>query len=292
MRMVVAYAPGPSTNDVLGRALAPLLSEALGQNVLVDNKPGAAGTIGTRAVVEAEPDGYTMLMGAGGPIAISPLVMNPPPYDSLKDLQPVTLFAVIPYVISVNPEVPATNIAQLIDYAKARRGKFFFSTSGVGGTPHLCAELLNTTAGLGMIHVAYKGGAPAVLDLMAGRVQLYCGGGITTLAQHQSGKLRILAVTSLQPSVTMPQFPLVANTLPGFSANSWNGIMYPAKTPQSIVRLLHETISAAVKKPEFKALLLKQGVDPVVEGPKEFTAYIEEEMDKWRKVIKSAGLKF
>ena len=292
IRLVVPYPPGASTNDILGRALAPRLAEALGQNVIVDNRPGAGGNIGSDLVAKSPSDGYTLLLGTNGPIAVSQHVFSKLPYDPLKDLAPVALFAIIPYVITVNPSVPAADLKEFIALAKAKPGQLHFASAGNASTPHLCGELLKTMAGVDIVHVPYKGGAMAVIDTIAGQVQMYCSGLPAMAPQIRAGKVRALAVTTLRRTPLMPELPTAAEQgLAGFDVNSWNGFMVPARTPQAVVATLRTATERIMTTADTRVFMQQQGADIHLLGPREFGEYIRAESAKWAKVVKAANVR-
>ncbi len=292
VRLVVPYPSGASSNDILARQLAPKLTERWGHNVVVDNRSGASGNIGAELVARSPADGHTLLFGTGGLLSIGPHLYKNLGYDPNKDLAPVTLFAVVPYVLVINASVPAKNIQEFIAYVKSRPGKLSFASSGVGGTPHLCIELLKTMAGIDMLHVPYKGGAPAVVDTIGGQTQAYCAGLAATMPHVRSGKLRALGVTTLKRSLGAPDVPtLDEQGLKGFDVNSWGAIFVPAKTPKAVIQTLHTSISAVMNTETMNATLVKQGMDPLLLGPKELGELIRTESANWAKVIKTAGIK-
>ena len=209
IRFIIPFPAGSSSNDILGRALAQKMSDVLGQQVVVDNRSGASGHIGAEIVAKAAPDGYTLLLGVNGTLAIGPSVYSKLAYDPVRDLAPVARFVIVPYALSIHPSVPATSVKEFIAHAKSQPGKLLFSSSGSGGTPHLCGELLKTMAGINMVHVPYKGGAPAIVDLMGGQVQLYCAGITAALPHAKSGKLRLIGATTLKRSAVAPDVPTV-----------------------------------------------------------------------------------
>jgi len=290
IRLIVGQAPGGAT-DLVARAFAKRLGDELGQTVVVDNRAGAGGIIGTGLVATAPPDGYTLLVGTNGPLAISPHITPGLQYDPFKDFAPVALFSEVPFVVVVNASVKANTLNELIALAKAQPGKLNFASSGQAGTPHLCSELLKHLAGIDIVHVPYKGGAPAQSDLMAGRVQIYCAG-FASLAPHvKAGKLRALAIAAPERSKTMPQVPTAAEAgLRGFEVNAWNGILAPAKTPKAILDRLHGAIAAVMKNPEFQAELRARDVEPLLVGPADFSNYIRGESQKWGKLIKAGKI--
>jgi tripartite-type tricarboxylate transporter receptor subunit TctC len=292
IRLIVPYPPGSSTNDILGRALAARLTDALGQQVVVDNRSGASGNVGSEMVAKAEPDGYTLLIGVAGPLTVGPSVYAKLGYDPIKDLAPIARFATIPYVMVVNLSLPVNNIKELIALAKSRPGELNFASSGNGGSPHLCGELFKSMAGIDMVHVPYKGGALGVIDLLGGRVQMFCTGLTAMTSQIKAGKVRAIAMATLERSALMPELPTISEqALPGFDMNSWSGVMAPANTPQPIIRRLYDAIARVVNTDEMKNFMLAQGAEPALMDPVRFGAYIKAETAKWAKVVKAAHVK-
>lgn len=292
VRLVMPYPAGASSNDILARQLAPKLAERWNVNVVVDNRAGASGNIGAEIVARSPADGYTLLYGTGGLLSIGPHIYSRLSYDPQKDLAPVALMAVVPYLLVINASLPVKNLEEFIAYAKARPGKLSFASSGTGGTPHLCVEMLKSMAGLDMLHVPYKGGAPAVVDTIAGQTQMYCAGLAATLPHVRSGKLRALGVTTLKRSPGAPELPtLDEQGLKGFDVNSWGAVFVPAKTPKAVVDTLHQSIAAVMNTDSMRDTLIKQGMDPVLLGPQELGQLVRSESARWAKVVKSAGIR-
>lgn len=285
VRMIVGQAAG-GASDIIARVYAQALAAELGQHVVVDNRSGAGGIIGAQLVAQAAPDGYTLLLGTNGPIAIVPQMMEKVGYDTTRDFAPVALFSQVPYITVVHPSVQANTLGELVALAKARPGQLQFGSSGLGGTPHLCVELLKALTGIDMLHVPFRGGAPAQTDLIAGRVQVYCAGFPGLLPHVRSGKLRALAITAPERSKLMPQLPTSAQAgVPGFEVNAWNGVLAPAKTPASVIARLYEATVKLSSRTDYEKDLEARGVEKLVLGPKEFTTYIRIESEKWRKVV-------
>ncbi|MEN9773680.1 MAG: hypothetical protein RL322_750 [Pseudomonadota bacterium] len=291
VKVIVPFPPGASTNDILGRLMSARLSEATGQQFIVENRAGAGGTIGTELGAKAAPDGYTLLIGTNGPIAIGPHLYRKLGYKPLQDLQPVTLFAMVPYAIIVNPSLPANSLSELVALAKASPGRLNFASSGNGSPAHLCGELLRGQTGIDITHVPYKGGAPAANDLIAGQVQIYCPGLSSVLSLVRSGKLRALAVTMPQRTPFLPNVSTSAEQgLPGLSVNSWVGLMAPSGVPPAVIERLHREITRLVKDPAVRATIEKNGAEPTALGPSEFAAFLAAESSKWREVVVRAKL--
>jgi tripartite-type tricarboxylate transporter receptor subunit TctC len=291
IRIVVPFPPGGAT-DILARDVAQKLSEAWGQQVIVDNRPGAGGNIGSELVAHSAPDGYTLEMGTVGTHAINASLYARMPYDHVKDFAPVILVAGVPNVLVVNPAVPANSVAELIAYAKANPGKLNFASSGNGTSIHLSGELFKVMAGVQMTHIPYKGSAPAMQDLLGGQVQLMFDNLPPSLPQIKAGKVRALAVTSLTRAPALPDVPTVAEAgLPGFEASSWFGILAPAGTPPAIVARLNAEIAKWLATPEAKEKLSKQGANAAGGTPEDFAKHIAAETAKWAKVVKDSGAK-
>ncbi len=291
IRLVVPFTPA-GTTDILARAAAQKLTEALGQSVVVDNRPGAAGNIGSDIVAKSAPDGYTLLMGTVSTHAINTSLYTNMPYDNIKDFAPVALVAKVPNVLEVNPSLPVNSVADLVSLAKSKPGEINFASSGSGTSIHLSGELFKTMAGVDMIHVPYKGSAPALIDLVAGQVQVMFDNLPSSIALIRAGKLRAIAVTSLKRAPALPDVPTISERgLPGFEATSWFGVLAPAGTPSAIVMRINTEINKWLQSAEARQKLLSQGAEPAGGTPEEFTAFIAAETDKWAKVVKVSGAK-
>jgi tripartite-type tricarboxylate transporter receptor subunit TctC len=289
IRMIVPF-PAGGTTDILARSVGQKLSEALGQQVIIDNRPGAGGNIGSDMVAKAAPDGYTLLMGTVGTHAINSSLYAKMPFDHIKDFAPITLVAAVPNVLVVNPAVEAKSVQELIALAKAKPGQLSFASSGNGTSIHLSGELFKTMAGVDMLHVPYKGSAPALTDLIGGQVNLMFDNLPSSLAHIKAGKLRALAVTSSKRSAALPDVPTIAEAgLPGFEASSWFGVFAPAGTAKEIVTRLNMEIVKALNSPELKERLAAQGAEAVGNSPEQFAAHIKSETAKWAKVVKASG---
>lgn len=284
IRLIVGQAPG-GASDIVARAYARAMSEELGQNVVVDNRTGAGGTIGAAIAAHSAPDGYTLLLATNGPIAIAPHVMEKLEYVPTRDFAAVALFSQVPYITVVHPSVNARTLGELVALARAKPGQLQFGSSGLGSTPHLCLELLKTLTGIDMLHVPYRGGTPAQVDLLAGRTQVYCAGFPALMTHVRAGKLRALVVTTPARATLMPQLPTAAEAgVPGFEVNAWNGLLAPVKTPEAIIKRLYAATVKVSAQPDFEKELEARGVEKLVLGPKEFGAYIRRESAKWAKV--------
>jgi tripartite-type tricarboxylate transporter receptor subunit TctC len=291
IRIVVPFPPGGAT-DILARDVAQKLTEAWGQQVIVDNRPGAGGNIGSELVAKSAPDGYTLEMGTVGTHAINASLYAKMPYDHVKDFVPVILVAGVPNVLVVNPAVPVNSVAELIAYAKANPGKLNFASSGSGTSIHLSGELFKVMAGVQMTHIPYKGSAPALQDLLGGQVQLMFDNLPPSLPQIKAGKLRALAVTSATRAPALPDVPTLAEAgLPGFEASSWFGLLAPAGTPPAIVIKLNAEVAKWLATPDAKERLAKQGANAVGGTPEDFEKHIAAETVKWAKVVKESGAK-
>src|SRR5436190_3978068 len=291
IRFVVPYPPGGPL-DTVARLLGQKVSESLKQPVVVDNKPGAGGNIGADAVAKSAPDGYTILMGAVATHAINPTLYANIPYDPIKDFQPVTQLASTPNVLIVNNSVPASNVREFIAYAKANPGKLNFGSGSTGSAGHLAGELFKTMAGVDMLHVPYKGAAPAMQDLVGGQVQLMFDNFASASTQVKAGKVKALAVTTAKRSALAPDLPTIAESgLPGFDINTWFGIFVPAGTPREAVDRLHAEFTRALALPDIREKITNLGAEPVGSRPEEFAAYVKSEGEKYARVIKASGAK-
>jgi tripartite-type tricarboxylate transporter receptor subunit TctC len=291
IRFVVPFAPGGST-DTLARVLALKLSDALGQQVVVDNRSGANGNIGMEIVAKAPADGHTILLGYIANVAIAPSLYEKLPFDPVKDYEPVTLIATSPNVLVAHPSVAAKNLKELIALAKAQPGKLNYASASIASVGHLTGELLNELAGIKMTHVAYKGSGQAVTDLLGGHIQLMFSGFSSTLPHIKSGKLRALAQTGEKRSAALPDVPTIAESgFPNFEATAWYGVHAPAKTPKAIVNRLNAEIVKALKLPDVKERLSGLGFEIAASTPEAYGKYIRSEITKWAKVVKASGAK-
>ncbi len=288
IRMVVALAPGGGV-DTTGRFIGQKLSQTWGQPVVAENRPGAGGAIAAETVAHAAPDGYTLLMTSAG-LAITPSIMKLN-YDTAKDLLPVTLAVVSPGVMVVHPSLPVKNVRQLIAFAKTRPGELFYSSSGVGSGQHLAMALFCQMTGLTMTHVPYKGTAPSITDVVAGRISATVASVISTRPMFTTGRLRALAVVGPKRTPALPDMPTVAESgVPGFGVDNWYALFLPGGTDKSIAVKLQETISRILLEPETRKFLLAQGLDVVANSPDEFAKVFADEMAKWGKVARAIGL--
>lgn len=290
VRIVNGFAAGGGS-DILLRAIVPAFAARLGQQILIDYKVGAGGILAMETVARATPDGYTLLMGAPG-LATAPSLNANLTFDPLKDFAPISLVGVVQNVLVVHPGVPANSVSELAAHIKSRSGKINFTSPGGGTTQHLAGELFKLTAGLDMVHIPYKGGAQAQADVVGGQAELTFNVVPSALPLIRAGKLRALAVTGRQRAEALPEVPtMIESGYPSFSAFTWNGILAPAGTPRAIITTLHDALVGALKMPEMKEQLNKLGQESAWSTPEEFSAFLREETEKWRKVIPAAGLK-
>ncbi|MDB5865114.1 MAG: Tripartite-type tricarboxylate transporter, receptor component TctC [Betaproteobacteria bacterium] len=290
VRMIVAYPPGGGT-DIVGRMMAQKLTETLGQNVVIDNRGGATGNIGTELAARANPDGYTLLMGNVAPNAINVSLFKKLPYDPVKDFAPVSLVAITPNILVVNPTVAVKSVKDLIALAKAKPGVLNFPSAGIGSSSHLAGELLKILAKIDMVHVPYKGGGPALIDTISGQMQVMFATMPAAMPHVKSGKVRPVAVTTEKRSQTLPELPTIAETVKGYEASTWYGLLAPAGTAPAIVTRLHHDIVKILAATDTREKLGAQGFEPVGNAPAEFGAYIKSEIVKWGRVIREAGIK-
>jgi len=290
IRWIIGFPPGGPT-DVLVRIMGDWLSTRLGQPVIVENKPGAASSIATEAVISAAPDGYTIGSVTSANAINATVNKRTLQFDYLKQLTPVSGMSQGPSVLVVNPSLPVNNIAELIAYAKANPGKINFGSPGIGSTGHLAAELFKAMAGVDLVHVPYRGAAPAMTDLMAGHVQVVFDSMVSVLPHVQGGRVRALGVTSKARSPLLPDLPAIAETLPGYEATIWFGVGVPRGTPDEVVARLNREINAGLVSAEMKERFAKLGTTPMVMTPEEFWEFAKGETEKWREVIERAGIK-
>ncbi len=288
MRLIVPFAPGGST-DILARMVAQKLTEAWGQQVIVENRPGGGSVIGTDLVAKSAPDGYTLLMTSTS-TATAPSLMRKLPYDTLRDIAPVIQLVATPNALVVHPSLPARSVRELIALAKARPDQIAFASGGNGTSTHLGGEILRQMAGVSMVHVPYKGAAPSITALLSGEVSWLFGAILPTLPLIKSGRLRAIAVSSAKSSPALPGVPPVGDALPGFDTSPWTGVAAPGATPKEIVARLNQEIARGYSAPDVRDRLLREGNDVVLNTPEQFDAFFRGEMEKWAKVIKAAGV--
>lgn len=289
VRLVVPSSAGGGT-DIVARIIAPELSKRLGQQVVIDNRPGAGTMIGIEVAAKSPPDGYTLLMGLST-LAINSALYKKVPYDPQRDFAPITQAVSSASIIVVHPSVPVKTLKELIAFSRARPGQLNYASAGTGTYPHMTMELFLSMAKLKMMHIPYKGTGPAMIDMVAGQVATMAATILTGMPQIRAGRLRPLGITSAARSSIVPDIPTVAEAgLPGFESVQWYGMLAPAKTPRDIVNRLHAEATAVLKQPEIKARLAADGADLVASTPDEFTRYIQSELVKWAKVAREAGI--
>jgi tripartite-type tricarboxylate transporter receptor subunit TctC len=289
IRIVVPFAAG-GTSDLVTRILGQALGTALKVAVVVDNRPGAGGNIGSDLVAHAAPDGYTLLMGTVATHGINATLYKKMPFDPVEDFAPISLVASTPSVLEVNPSLPVKSVQDLIDYAKANPGKLYFGSAGNGSSHHLAGELFDSMAGVTMTHVPYRGTAAAVTDTIAGQVQVIFDTLPSAMPFVKSGQLRAIAVTSSRRDPALPNLPTLAESgLPGYEVGSWYGLLAPAGTPPAVVEKISKLVAQLVRRPDIKQKLLEQGATPVGDTPAEFTAHIASELKKWAPVVRASG---
>jgi len=290
LKLVVPYAPGGGADSV-ARIVAKRVAENVGQPIVIENKGGAGSIVGTDLVAKAEPDGYTLLLGQSGPISINPAVYKTLPYDPVKDFAPITMTTAYPYILVVNSESPAKTLQEFVALAKSKPGALNYGSTGVGAANHLVAELFASKAGLKMTHVPYRGTALAVGDLVSGQLNVVFGDPISVLPHIKSGKLRPLAVTSLERSPVAPEVPTVAESgYPGFEALAWHGILAPARTPPAVIQKLNAEFVKALADPATRELLENQAMQTVGNSPQAFAAFIQKDIATWKAVAAAANV--
>ncbi len=291
IRIIAPSTPGDAP-DVIARLVADKLAPVLGQQVVVENKPGAGGVVGSDAVAKAAPDGYTLIMGNAGSHGINAAVYSKLPYDIQRDFVPVSQVAIAPNIVVINPGVPATTLAEFIVYAKGQPGKLSYASGGNGSSAHMSMELFKSMAGVDIQHVPYKGSTPALTDLMGGQVAIFIGNMPPTVPHVKSGKLRALAVTTKSRSALMPELPTMTEAgLPGYETVAWFGVLAPAGTPPEIVNRLSVEIGKIARSPEMRERLLAMGAEPVGGTPEEFKLVIDRDIAKWKPLAQKVGIK-
>lgn len=289
IRIIVPYAPGGST-DVVMRIIAPRMSEQLGQQVIVENRPGGSSTIGLDAAAKSAPDGYTLGI-ANLTFGANPFLFKKMPFDSEKDLVPVSLVSIVTLVLTVHPSVPARSVKQLIALAKSKPASLNYGSAGNVSANHLATERFNFMTGTRMVHIPYKGGGPAVISIVSGETAILMATIPSSIQHFQSGRLIPLGVTTLKRNAALPDIPSIAEAgVPGYEAIEWNGVMVPAGTPAAVVTRLNQSIVKSLAIPEVKERIVGLGADPVGSSPEEFTAFIKKEFATWSKVIKEVGI--
>lgn len=290
VRLITGAPPGGG-GDVITRPIAQRLSESLGQQFIVDNRPGAGSVIAAQIVVGSPPDGYTVLQASGSNFSISPFLLKKRPYDPVQDFAPVTLVATAPLMVTVHPSLPVKSVRELIALAKAKPRSLLYASNGKGSLSHLTAEMFSSTAGIAMLHVPYKGGTPAVIDTASGQVQLVFTSVLTVLPQVRASRLRALAVTSSKRSLAIPELPTVAESgLPGFESLQWWGMFAPKNTPTAITEKLYSEIRKAAESPSVQAALAQEGAELAVKGSKALAEFHQADIAKWQKVIRQSQI--
>ena len=283
--------PGPNSGtDIVARAIALKLTERMGQSVIVDNRPGAGGTVAIEIAAKALPDGYTMLFVSGS-LVIHPFLYRKLPYDPVRDLMPITLIGVVPQVLAVHPAVAAKNMGEFIALAKDKPGQINYGSGGIGSTGHLAGELLQSMAGIRLTHVPYKGAGPAAVDLIAGQIQALFTSAVNALQHSRTGRVRVLAVTAANRSTAIPEVPTIAESgLPGYELMTWYGVLSAAGTPRTVINRLNREIGAVVKLPDVQERLAVDGVEPAPGTPEQFAALIKSEMTRIGRIMREAGI--
>jgi tripartite-type tricarboxylate transporter receptor subunit TctC len=290
VRIVVGFPPGGGI-DVVARLLAVRLSDSLGQQVIVDNRPGANGILATEFVAKAPPDGYTLLIGTTGNLSVNPVLFPKLPFNVERDFTPVMQTSSVPFLLYVNPLVPSKSLEEFIGYARANPRKMHFYSTGNGGLPHLAGELFNTVAGIQTVHVPYKGSAPGFNDLIAGQIQFGFDAVPIGLQHVKSGRVRAVATTGPKRLSFLPDVPAASETLRGFEVINWYGFMAPRDTPPAVIERLHRALQKVMSNPETRDKLIEQGTDPVDSNPRTFAAFMKAESAKWARVIREANVK-
>jgi tripartite-type tricarboxylate transporter receptor subunit TctC len=289
IRIVVPFTPGGS-NDVLGRIIAQKLTDAWGRPVIVENRTGAAGSIGAEMVAKAAPDGYTLLVAANNILAINPSMKEGTPFDPVKDFTPISLIGAVPILLAINPSLSVNSVPELISYAKAKPGELTFGSSGPGSPQHLAAELFMSLAGVQMQHVPYRGTAPALTDLMSGQINLTFGAVNSMIPFVKDGKLKALGVTTRERLSYLPDVPSIGETLPNYDTDIWIAFMAPAKTPKDIVTKLQGEIHKIFADPVVREQLALQGIEPRTSTAEELTTLISDDLARWKTIIARNGL--
>ena len=288
IRLIIPFAAGGST-DVTARLVAQALGDRLGQPVVAENRPGAGGNIGAEAAARAAPDGHTLFMAVSGILAANKALYKTLPFDPLRDFAPISQVAVIPNLIVVNPELPVRDLPGLIAYARARPGQVNYGSAGSGTSLHLASALFAARAGIELVHIPYRGGAPAATDLMAGKIQMLASPLVEVIGAVQAGQLRPLAVTTPRRAALLPDVPTVGETIPGFAIPLWNGIVAPAGTPIAAVNRIAVEIGAALRSEALMKRLAEQGSEPAPSSPEDFATFIRAEIPRWAEIVRLSG---
>lgn len=291
IRFIVPFAPGGST-DLVARILAQRLPEALGQAVVVDNRGGAGGVIGAELAARAPADGYTIVLGSPGPLTINPNLLARMPYDTLRDFSPITLATISPFILVLHPSLPVRSVQELVALARARPGQLNYGSAGNGSVGHFSAEQFKSLAGVNLVHVPYKGAGPAVTDLVGGQLHLMFENLPTVLPHIRSGKLRALAVGTRKRSALVPEYPTISEAgVPGYESSTAFGVLAPAKTPAAVIGRLNQEIVKILNSPDIKERLSAQGLEAAGGTPQQYAAHLKEELAKYGRIVKAAGIK-
>jgi tripartite-type tricarboxylate transporter receptor subunit TctC len=291
VRLIVPYPPGGST-DFIARPVSERLTERLGQPFVMDNRGGAATVIGAEIAARAPADGYTLLVGTVTTLAVNPALKPKLPYDPVRDFAPVSMLSAQPYILAVNPSVPAASVAQLVAHAKANPGKLSFASAGLGSGAHFAGELFNHMAGVDILHIPYKGTGPAITDVIGGRVAILYAGIATLRPFVGSGKMRVLAVTSARRSPGMPEVPTIAESgLPGYETNTWNSLVAPRGTPRAVIERLNAAVTQVLSEPDLRERWAQQGIDAEPGPPARLAGHIDAEIARFARLVKATGLK-
>ncbi len=289
VRFVVGFTPG-GPSDILARALGQKLAERWGQQVVIDNRPGAGGNLAAEIVAKSPPDGHTWLLGNNSILATNQSLYRRLNYDPVKDFAPVALVAIQPNILVVHPSLPIKSVAELISFASKNPGKLNYASSGSGAAAHLAGELFKAMAGVDMVHVPYKGAQPALTDVISGQVQLMFATSASVVPYVRAGRLRALAITTARRSALMPELPTMSDSgVPGFEATTWHGVVVPVATPAPVVEFLNEEIRSVLKQPDLRERLGSLGAEVAAGTPKEFADYIAREIPKWAKLVRDSG---
>lgn len=289
IRIIGPSSPGGGI-DAMGRILAAALTQSLGQQVVLENRPGAGGIIGTELAAKAPPDGYTLMLTAAAALVVFPHTFSKLPYDPIRDFAPISLVASSEYILAVHPSLPVKTVKDLVALARARPGQIVFASTGNFSLPHLAGELLKQQGKIQMLHVPYKGGGPAAIAILGGEVSLMFGTGPTVVPHANAGRLRLIATAGGKRSKSLPELPTVAETFPGVEVSAWYGVLAPAGTPQEIISKLHAETVRAITNPKVMQQISNAGAEAVSSTPEEFGAYIKAELARWGKIVKATGI--